>query len=554
MPVHKNYSLNLIQSRHHLSIMGSRPTEFPDSSAFYKPESAGAGGSHFSYTRQFRNAVYAKDCLPIQNGFASVCIEEICTVNLATGGMLCKGEYITDCRGHDEVLMLYDHTAVSNISTHPLGSVIHYRKQNGLSQVEAVLDDPTNCNASLKPLTLEGVMPEHDDVLGMEIINGRTILWTDSQIYYNGGEHFFDLTPKLRTGAGSNALLADIGSIVNILQSGTGLYIFGTRGAVYGAKTADIQMPYDYEPVRNHSGIPNREAVQTDYDAEALLVWAHDGLQYIKGIQATPVFPEVTYDLLRGSISELYYPTDYDQVVLRQPGLGDSEEQMVSSPISLETYDKNEYQDEKVLGEGLCTLAPFYREYELKSCFRARVSVNNLDARYCTVSYGSTTDVQEREDEGNYHYSRLLVIDKLLDRMSFIHFEHTDVIRRRHKGREPFVIINCDKAYCVKLEEGVASLLFHEFQRTRTQHLQIGRISLYGDFNHENYDKWHKSWLSTIPFGFGIDQTVSEIYLGMTCTGYSHRKVDYAGRARNPVLSFVIPFSGRLTEAVCEYT
>lgn len=539
----RKYSLDLAQSKGYVSPYQGRPTPFEAGSGFVQAESEAAGGSQFSHHRAFRGSVYAKDCLPTENGYVSVAYKKICN-DAWTPDVCDHAEFLIDCNGDKETLFTYSRNKITGIAPHVTGSLIQETGTARTLQVEKIINE---CRVRITDVEFKALEMFKNEILGLTTVEGHTIVWNKKELYYNGGEHFFDFTPMLRTGAGQTSLLSDIGAFVQIIPNGKGMYIFGHRGAVYGDCTGDVQFPFRFSKVLDFNGITHEDDVRSDLHSSNILVMSHNVLQLVSGLQASSIFPDESYAFLRGTVGSIYYRNQPDLEIARGGGEGHKDED-INLPHHKETgdHDPYEFQDEYVEE---CDFEMF-SERTLVGCEEQHVAVNNLDDRYSTVSYGSTTHgktINDRSDRGTYSYSRLFVWDKLLQRYTVLHIDHTDVIRGRHEGREPFIIVDCCDTYCVTTEEGTAELFFNELQRSSGSAITLSRIQVTGEFKRDEYRE-NREIYSILPFSLGIDDAHTVTVEDMQMTGYDSREVSYAGLIRNRVLSFVLPFSGFINE------
>ena len=518
MPV-KTISLNLAGSLTSLSPMETRPIEFPDGKEFYKAESQATGGSQFQSHRGFRSHVYAMNCVPTENGYDS--IDAFPMGSQTLGSNPSKIGFLHSCTGELETLCKYDPEEYLVTST-VNGSLISKRDFSE----HRMGDITTQGFTSFKSATVTGILTDNPNLKGLMRAHGHIIGWTSNQMFYNGGEDNLDFTPSLRTGAGTNAILANIGEIQNIISHKKGIYIFGNRGGVYGSCTGDVKYPFSYEPIANHDGLRDAESVNVSFETETLILMSNTGLQKVRTNQAQNIHPDLSRALLRGVTINIL--------------VSDFETQLVDLEGKNKGISSYEAKISKEFRDNVCNEQDFYEEFVDLSSRKARLLVNNITPRYSTISYAKKDGL----------YNRLLVLDLTLNRISVIHVVHKDCNRPLHVSKDIMTILTPMGCFGVR-EGGDGLVLFMEFQKSNGRSTTISGATVYGRFSRDLVAQKHGL---SIPFIVGLDQLNSDYYdCNFHMVGHTRREINYAGRITDRYLSFIVPFSGRINEVVLDH-
>ena len=541
-------SLNIAGSRAGITVSGRRVFDYPGyGKGYYQAESGASGGGEFQHHRSNYNPTYVANAVPTENGYSSVGYEAATLPTLDGTGRL---HHVSGCQPQECDLKQYGIGRVRSIVTTPAGELALL--QNGTLW-------RTGSSGLVAPLTVEGVLLAN--ALGAFTIGGRLCLYTEHDVHVSSAENQLDFLPSLRTQAQSFTVRYNIGNIVTATGFGEIAYLWGTRGAVMLQCTGDANIPYAAKMVTDFTGIMHKDNVQVDYAASSIHVWSHSGLVMVQGVQCSPTpFPDIS-EALREQRLVWFASEDAPAA------------DMLAHIDGLQTvcYDTRDSLR--------CTQPSTLVKEQVVPC--SVVAVREHNQRWLTVSYGSG-GVQDAE--GNALHKRMLLVDKVLGRLTVLHKLHTDVAATRcgcdgaggmgNGGYAELAIATPSGCETMLHGKGTALLYYNQMSGTNRKVVKLVSCVLKGDFNLPAYPdvEWRASHVTNASAYGSSVQRASEgadapaltrilCVAGQDMPGRNalhnlrlltktRGDLHYAGCATGHTVSVLATFSGNLTEFI----
>ena len=492
----RRLQLNVLQSRVDMLPLRNSTGELLGTPLGYSPESGAAGGADFSYQRQFRAAATVHDALPTTDGYVSVSYKD----SKHDAVISVQQDHVYNLYGCDQKprATLLSEPEFVGLAHLPQGTLAWKR---GLAAIIM-----GNGRQEIKGIDLKD--PSWVACIGA---SGRIVAATDTQIYWSGVNDNLDFTPSLSSGAGSATYTAEIGQVVNLVESAEGFYVLGSHGAIHGQCTGDSQYPYQFKPVMGFRGIKHKKNCVVKYgNIGSLYAWTERGLQIIKGLQADDVEPELSFALMQGTYTALR-PTEHENIYYECP---------------------REYRDNFD-----CTTTNIAVELKLDV---DDIRVQNLDNRYTVVSYGG----------GNAVYNQCYIIDMTLGRSAIVNVVHTDF----HEGLR----LVSNGIFRNMLTDGgtenaTGKYLLHDVRSLQSSVSTVTKLLLTGRLNQDEYTAAGNAESRVHPLQYvqalqGVDVRGSAwLPYGLSLTFARQNEVQYAGRLRQYYLSLLVPFVGHMS-------
>ena len=553
-------SLNITSQRAGITTSWRRPVDYPAyGRGLNQPESAAMGGSEFQHHRSNYAPTYVADAIPTETGYASIGYEPVAVCGILGGfGRLA---YVNGCcmtvassvqcsaqLEHEPEFVRYSCRDVRSIAHTHAGEFILAKLPDGghtlLHYVGGIEVEES----------VQGLDLTSSNLLGMFSISGRLLMYSDTDVYVSSAENILDFLPSLRTQAQSFTVRFNIGRIVTAIGFGESAYLFGTRGAAKLTCSGDANFPYAARMVSDFTGIEHQLNVQVDYAASEFYVWSRSGLVVIRDTNTLPTqLPDVSEALAEQRVVYLAGDVTPDGVKL------------LSHTDDLQTicYDT---RDDLTCDEPSTLVKELVVD-------RGVVAVREHNQRLVTVSYGTDADAT---------YTRLLLVDKVLGRITVLHTPHTDVIADRRQlgmGYASLVLAR-PSGECERLihGQGVARVYYGQLTGTNRKAVKLVGHTLKGDFNTAAYPDVEKlatslacgatrqSESSTIEAG-NLSSLLSRVHCiaGQDIPGRNQLHnlrlvtktrgdLHYVGRSIGHTVSTLTAFSGRLTELILRRT
>ena len=540
-------SLNIAGSRAGITVSGRRVFDYPGyGKGYYQAESGASGGGEFQHHRSNYNPTYVANAVPTENGYASVGYAELALPTLDGTGRL---HHVSGCQPQACDTMQYSSRRIRSIVTTPAGELALL--QNGTLW-------RTSGNGLHMPLNTLGV--ELANALGAFTIGGRLCLYTEHDVHVSSAENQLDFLPSLRTQAQSFTVRYNIGNIITATGFGEIAYLWGTRGAVMLQCTGDANVPYAAKMVTDFTGIMHKDNVQVDYAASSVHVWSHSGLVMVQGVQCSPTpFPDISEALREQRLvwvaSEDAPPSD-----------------MLTHIDGLQTvcYDTRDSLR--------CTQPSTLVKEQVVPC--SVVAVREHNQRWLTVSYGSGG---AQDAEGNALHKRMLLVDKVLGRLTVLHKLHTDVAATRcgcaegkadPVGYAALALATPTGCETILHGKGTALLYYSQMSGTNRKVVKLVSCVLKGDFNLQAYPdvEWRASYvtnasaygssvqresegadapaLTRILCVAGQDMPGRNALHNLRLLTKTRGDLHYAGCATGHTVSVLATFSGNITEFI----
>ena len=540
-------SLNIAGSRAGITVSGRRVFDYPGyGKGYYQAESGASGGGEFQHHRSNYNPTYVANAVPTENGYASVGYAELALPTLDGTGRL---HHVSGCQPQACDTMQYSSRRIRSIVTTPAGELALL--QNGTLW-------RTSGNGLHMPLNTLGV--ELANALGAFTIGGRLCLYTEHDVHVSSAENQLDFLPSLRTQAQSFTVRYNIGNIITATGFGEIAYLWGTRGAVMLQCTGDANVPYAAKMVTDFTGIMHKDNVQVDYAASIIHVWSHSGLVMVQGVQCSPTpFPDISEALREQRLvwvaSEDAPPSD-----------------MLTHIDGLQTvcYDTRDSLR--------CTQPSTLVKEQVVPC--SVVAVREHNQRWLTVSYGSGG---AQDAEGNALHKRMLLVDKVLGRLTVLHKLHTDVAATRcgcaegkadPVGYAALALATPSGCETILHGKGTALLYYSQMSGTNRKVVKLVSCVLKGDFNLPAYPdvEWRASYvtnasaygssvqresegadapaLTRILCVAGQDMPGRNALHNLRLLTKTRGDLHYAGCATGHTVSVLATFSGNITEFI----
>ena len=540
-------SLNIAGSRAGITVSGRRVFDYPGyGKGYYQAESGASGGGEFQHHRSNYNPTYVANAVPTENGYASVGYAELALPTLDGTGRL---HHVSGCQPQACDTMQYSSRRIRSIVTTPAGELALL--QNGTLW-------RTSGNGLHMPLNTLGV--ELANALGAFTIGGRLCLYTEHDVHVSSAENQLDFLPSLRTQAQSFTVRYNIGNIITATGFGEIAYLWGTRGAVMLQCTGDANVPYAAKMVTDFTGIMHKDNVQVDYAASIIHVWSHSGLVMVQGVQCSPTpFPDISEALREQRLvwvaSEDAPPSD-----------------MLTHIDGLQTvcYDTRDSLR--------CTQPSTLVKEQVVPC--SVVAVREHNQRWLTVSYGSGG---AQDAEGNALHKRMLLVDKVLGRLTVLHKLHTDVAATRcgcaegkadPVGYAALALATPTGCETILHGKGTALLYYSQMSGTNRKVVKLVSCVLKGDFNLQAYPdvEWRASYvtnasaygssvqresegadapaLTRILCVAGQDMPGRNALHNLRLLTKTRGDLHYAGCATGHTVSVLATFSGNITEFI----
>lgn len=483
-------SINLAYTLNGTTVSQYRPTEWTGRAALHQKESIAHGGSQFQYHRNFMGSVYAKNCLPTENGYESVDYCPTCSNDLFDGGALA---WLSGCCGDAQCVSVVEH---DNLGCGTLDGKSIYADSSG------IVYEYSNGEAAI--VDLKGVDTSYR-LEGLAVIRKHIILHTCDTIYSASHEDPYDFTPALRTGAEAFGLQYDIGKIIKIVPYNTGMLVLGSKGGVYGQCIPSTNAHWNFQPVIDFTGISSKEHAHVDFYADSIWVYSRTGLVTITNARATNMYPDISDELRAGRFADI----------------GDDVQGWLGAD-RLRVYVAESFRDS--ITETPTLYAEMEAPFDLK--------VKNVSDRFTCISYAKI---------GN-NYTRLMVIDLHLSRIGILHKDHLDVCLQPDSSE--IAILTDEGVVKVVHEYGRAELLLYQFTATGRTATKFMHVELAGRF--------HKSAAKELVVDISQDLRDGVWRQPMALQYENNTSQMFAGYVTTKYFTLLVPFSGRVNEIILE--